>query len=58
MLIYLSSLEHDIKFIISRNESLTEYTKKNEISQLLFKYQHGHKERTKLFIETFNLIIK
>ena len=40
------SLEHDIEFIISRNESLTEYTIKNEIRQLLFKYGHEHKKRT------------
>ena len=31
------SLKRDIKFIISRNESLAEYTIKNKISQLLFK---------------------
>ena len=30
-------LKRDIKFIISRNESLAEYTIKNKISQLLFK---------------------
>ena len=30
-------LKHDIKFIISRNESLAEYTIKNKIRQLLFK---------------------
>ena len=40
------SLEHDIEFIISRNEFLTEYTIKNEIRQLLFKYGHEHKKRT------------
>ena len=40
------SLEHDIKSIVSRNESLTEYTIKNEIRQLLFKYGHEHKRRT------------
>ena len=32
------NLEHDIKYIISCNESLAEYTMKNEISQLLFQY--------------------
>ena len=34
------SLKHEIKFIISCNECLAEYTIKNKISQLLFKYKH------------------
>ena len=37
------SLEHDIKFIIGRNEFLSEFTIKNKIRQLLFKY--GHEEK-------------
>ena len=32
------SLEPDIKFIVSRKKSLTKYTIKNEIIQILFKY--------------------
>ena len=40
------SLEHDIESIVSRNESLTEYTIKNEIRPLLFKYGYEHKKRT------------
>ena len=32
------SLKHDIKFSASRNESIVEYTIKNKIIQLLFKY--------------------
>ena len=34
------SLEHEIRFITNRNESLAECAIKNEISQLLFKYKH------------------
>ena len=34
------SLKHEIKFIISLNKLLAEYTIKSEISQLLFKYKH------------------
>ena len=34
------SLNHDIKFIISCNESLAEYTIKYEIILLLTKYEH------------------
>ena len=37
------SLEYDIKFIIGRNEFLSEFTIKNKIRQLLFKY--GHEEK-------------
>ena len=38
--IEFTSLEHEIKSMIARNESLTEYTTKNEISQLWLKYLH------------------
>ena len=37
------SPEHDIKFIIGRNEFLSEFTIKNKIRQLLFKYGHEGK---------------
>ena len=37
------SLGSNIKFIVSCNESLTEYSVKNEIKRLLFKYEHEHK---------------
>ena len=37
------SLGSNIKFIVSCNESLTEYSIKNEIKRLLFKYEHEHK---------------
>ena len=36
------SVENAIEFIVSRNKSLTEYTIKNEIKELLFKYGHEH----------------
>ena len=44
------NLKHDIhiRFIVSCHKSLTEYTIKNEISQLLFKYGHEHKRRSYL----------
>ena len=50
------SLEHDIKFIVSLNESLTEYTMKSEISQLLFKYGHEHKKEVSYLLESLNRI--
>ena len=37
---FIKSLVHEIKSTIIRNESLTEYTTKNKISQLLLKYLH------------------
>ena len=37
-------LENDIKFNVSRNESLAEYAIKNEIRKLLFKYGHEHEK--------------
>ena len=47
---FTKSLEHEIKSMITRNESLTEYTTKNEISQLLLKYldrndSHEHEKQ-------------
>ena len=36
------SLQHEIKFIMSHNESLAENVTKKEISQLLLKYKHGN----------------
>ena len=47
---FIKSLEHEIKSMIIRNESLTEYTTKNEISQLLLKYlyindSHEHEKQ-------------
>ena len=36
------SLNHDIKFTLSCNESLAEYTRKDEIIQLLLKYEHEY----------------
>ena len=46
----IKSLRHETKFIISCNESLAKYIIKNEISQLLSKYNiendiHGHKKQ-------------
>ena len=35
----------EIKFIISRNESLAEYATKNKISQPLFKHKHKHEKQ-------------
>ena len=40
------SIVDHIKFIVSPNKCLAEYPIKNEIWQLLFKYEHGHKKRT------------
>ena len=37
-------LENDIKFNVSRNQSLAEYAIKNEIRKLLFKYGHEHEK--------------
>ena len=50
------SVENAIKFIVSRNKSLTEYTIKNEIKELLFKYRHEHIKKTLLFIRKLNPI--
>ena len=36
------SLKHEIEFIINNNESLAENKIKNEIEQLLSKYEHGN----------------
>ena len=51
------SLKHDIhiRFIVSCYKSLTEYTIKNEISQLLFKYGHEHK-RGSYLLESLSCI--
>ena len=35
------NLKHEIEFIIKSNESLAQYKIKNEIEQLLSKYEHG-----------------
>ena len=43
------SLEHDLKFIISCNETLAEYAIENEIRQLCFKYGHGHKKNLVIY---------
>ena len=52
------SLKHDIKFIISCNESLAEHTRKNGIIQLLSKYgqEYGHKHKKELNYLLENLI--
>ena len=36
------NLNHEIEFIIKSNESLAENKIKNEMEQLLLKYQHGN----------------
>ena len=36
------SLKHEIKSIVSRRESSTEYTIKNEINQLMSRYKHEY----------------
>ena len=49
------SLKHDIRFIVSCHKSLTAYTIKIEISQLLFKYGHEHK-RTSYLLKSLSCI--
>ena len=38
----VKNLKHGIKFIINRNESLSEHKIKNEVEQLVSKYKHGN----------------
>ena len=42
-------LENDIKFNVSRNESLAKYAIKNEIRKLLFKYGHEHEKSLAIY---------
>ena len=54
------SLKNDIKFIVSRNESLAEYKIKKEIFRLFMSVNMcmNIKKRTQLFIRKFKLYIK
>ena len=39
------NIENDIRYMVSRNESLADYAIKNQIRQLLFKYAYEHKKK-------------